>query len=401
MLPKLKDGFFKIKGNLTSLDNQPLSKAALVIILFLDLFILISIFNGLDEHTRQLAAPDDFIPYSCREVVINREWNPTNRTENLSNIIISHNSNYYLPAEKKKKNHHPICEPYLALFDQIKSDKKLAAIFEERQKFTREANELQRGIGAEKGAYDTSLLETIAKEKEGQANVDRIKKDVQTKTESLNTLRDQIAALELEINSNPTVRLLWEKLNNQDPSAREQLRADLRTAYFWYPLQRLGMQILFLLPLFIIFYIWNNASVRKSRGIQSLVSAHLLVISFIPIFCKIVETIYDILPKKLLYRLIELLESFKLIAIWHYLMIALGVAAALFCIYIFQRKIFSREKLLERRIMKGQCQQCGKLLPKSSQACAFCGFNQYKVCTSCDKPTFVFGKHCRNCGKAQ
>jgi hypothetical protein len=400
VLPKLKDGFLKIKGNLTSLDDQPLSKAALIIILFLDLFILISIFNGLGEHTRQLAAPDDFIPYSCREVVINREWNPSNRTENLSNIIISHNSNYYLPPERKK-NHHPICEPYLALFDQIKSDKELAAVFEERQKFAREANELQRGISAEKGAYDTSLLETIAKEKEGRANVDRIKKDVQVKTESLNTLRGQIVALELEINSNPTVRLLWERLNNQDRSAREQLRADLRKAYFWYPLQRLGMQILFLLPLFIIFYIWNNASVRKNRGIQALVSAHLLVISFIPIFCKIVETIYDILPKKLLRKLIELLESLKLIAIWHYLMIALAVAAALFCIYIFQRKIFSREKLLERRIMKGQCQQCGKQLPKGSQACSFCGFSQYKPCTSCDKPTFVFGKHCSHCGKAQ
>jgi hypothetical protein len=400
MLARMKNGFFKIKGNLTSLDNQPISKAALVIILFLDLFILISIFNGLDEHTRQLAAPDDVIPNSCREVVINQEWNPTNRTENLSNIIISHNSNYYLPAETKK-NHHPICQPYLALFDQIKSDKELTAVFEERKKFVREANKLQRGISAEKGAYDTSLLETIAKEKEGQPNVDRIKKDVHGKTESLNTLQGQIAALELEINSNSTVRLLWEKLNNQGRSAREQLWADLRKAYFWYPLQRLGMQILFLLPLFAIFYIWHNASVRKNRGIQSLVSAHLLVISFIPIFCKIIETIYDILPKKLLRKLIELLESFKLIAIWHYLMIALAVAAALFCIYIFQRIIFSREKLLERRIMKGQCQQCGKLLPKGSQACSFCGFNQYKLCTSCDKPTFVFGKHCNHCGKAQ
>jgi hypothetical protein len=396
----MKDGFSKIKGNLTSLDDQPLSKAALVIILFLDLFILISIFNGLDEHTRQLAAPDDSIPYSCREVVINREWNPTNRTENLSNIISSYSNSYSLPAERKKPL-HPICAPYIALFDQIKSDKELASVFDERKKFAREAGELKRGISAEKGAYDTSLLETIAKVKEGGAIVDRIKKDVQAKTEALNTLQGQIAALELEINNHPTVRLLWEKLNNQDRSAREQLRTDLRKAYFWYPLQRLGMQILFLLPLFIIFYIWNNASVKKSRGIQSLVSAHLLVISFIPIFCKIVETIYDILPKKLLRKLIELLESFKLIAIWHYLIIALAVAAALFCIYIFQRKIFSREKLLERRIMKGQCQQCGKQLPKGSQACSFCGFNQYKVCKSCDKPTFIFGKHCSNCGKIQ
>ncbi len=400
MLARVKDGFFKIKGNLTSLDNQPISKAALVIILFLDFFILTSIFTGMDQHTRQLASPDDSIPSFCRDVVINQEWNPTSRTENLSNLIISYTNSYYPPAETKK-DWHPTCAPYLDLFDKIKNNKELAAVFEERKKFNREAQELQRQINTEKGAYDTSLLETIAKQEEGQANVDRIQENLQAKTESLNTLRGQIAALELEINNNPTVRLLWEKLATQQQAARTQLRADLQNAYFWYPLKKLGMQILFLLPLFAIFYLWNSASVRKIRGIQTLVSAHLLVVSFIPIFFKIIETIYDILPKKLLQSLIELLESLKLIAIWHYLVIALAIAAALFCIYIFQRKIFSREKLMERRIMKGQCQQCGKLLPKGSLACSFCGFSQYKSCSSCDKPTFVFGKHCSNCGTAQ
>ena len=122
--------------------------------------------------------------------------------------------------------------------------------------------------------------------------------------------------------------------------------------YFWYPVKRLGMQMLFLLPLFAIFYVWNNASIRKSRGIQALVSSHLLVVSFIPIFFKIIETVYDIIPKKLLKKLIDLLESLKLVAIWHYFVIALAVAAALFLIYIFQKKLFSREKLIERRIAK-------------------------------------------------
>lgn len=400
MLIKLRNGFSTIRGNLMSLDNQPLGKAALIIILFLDLFILISIFDGLEDHTRQLASPDDYIPYSCREVVINREWNPTNRTENLSNIITTYSNRYYQPEEEKKKR-HSICAPYLSLFDQIKSNKELAAVFDERKKFDREAKELQQGISAAKGAYDTSLLENIAKQKEGRANVDQIKKDLQMKTEALNTLQGQLAALELEINTNATVRLLWGMLDNQQQTAREQLRADLRNANFWYPLQRRGMQMLFLLPLFAIFYAWNNASIRKSRGIQTLVSAHLLVVSFIPVFFIIIETIYDLLPKKLLRKLIDLLESVKLIAIWHYLMIALAVAAALFCIYIFQKKIFSREKLIERRIMKGQCQNCGKQLPRGSQACSFCGFSQYKPCSSCNKPTFVFGRHCSNCGKPQ
>jgi hypothetical protein len=159
------------------------------------------------------------------------------------------------------------------------------------------------------------------------------------------------------------------------------------------------MQLIFLLPLFGIFYAWNALSIRKNRGVQTLVSSHLLAVSFIPILCKIFETIYGIIPKKLLKQLIDLLESLKLVAIWHYLIIAVAVVAALFLIYIFQKKLFSREKLLERRISKGECQQCGKHLPAGAHACPFCGFTQFKPCGHCYKPTHVHGKFCRECGK--
>jgi hypothetical protein len=394
----MKDGFSKIKSNLTSLDNQPLSKASLIIILFLDIFILASIFDGLDKHTRQLSSPDEYIPYSCREIVVNRDWNPTNRTDNLSDIIRSYNNRYY-QIEEKKKERHPVCAPYLDLLDQMKNNKELIDLFEDRGKFDREAKDLLRDINNLKGAYDTSLLETIAKQKQGQANVDTLKKDIQAKTNALNTLRAQIEAAEQKINGNEKVKLLWKKLETLQSADREKLKSDLRIMYFWHPVKRLGMQMLFLLPLFAIFYIWNNVSIRKNRGIQTMVSSHLLVVSFIPIFFKIIETIYDIIPKILLKKLIDLLESLKLVALWNYLVIAVAIAVALFLIYIFQKKFFSRDKLMERRIAKGLCQQCGKHLPPGSNACPFCGFAQFKTCGTCNQPTPVYGKYCKACGE--
>ncbi len=400
MFGMMKDTFAKIKSNLTSLDSQPLSKAALVIILFLDIFILASIFDGLDKHTRQIPSPDEYIPYPCREMVINREWNSTNRVDNLSGIIVSYNNSFY-QREEKKKERHPACAPYLDLLDRMKNDKELIALFDDRGKFQREAKDLQRDIDNLKGAYDTSLLEAIAKQKEGQAEVNNIRKDVQAKSNSLNTLRAQIEAAEQKINGNGTAKLLWEKLEALRSSDRETLKADLRSIYFWYPVKKLGMQMIFLLPLFAIFFIWNNASIRKNRGVQTLVSSHLLVVSFIPIFFKIIETVYDIIPKKLLKKLIEMLESLKLVALWNYLIIATAVIAALFLIYIFQKKLFSRDKLIERRITKGLCQQCGKLLPPGSQACSFCGFLQFRTCSACNQPTLIYGKYCKACGKEQ
>lgn len=395
---KFKDKIGKIKTYLTNLNDQPLSKAALVIILFLDIFILIAIFNGLDQHTRQLSSPDEYIPNSCREIVINRHWSPTNRTDNLSQIIISSLNNYYR-IEEKTKERHPVCGPYNDLFDQIKNDKALTGIFEDRNKAVHEAKELQRRIDSLKGAYDTSLLETIAKQQEGQTKVDAIRNDFQQKISALNILKNRIASLEETISGDVKVKRLWERLQGLQEQDRETLLSDLRSLNFWYPLERLGMQMLFLLPLFAVFYAWNNASIRKNRGVQTLVSSHLLGVSFIPIFCTIIETIYDIIPKILLKKIIDLLESLKLVAIWHYLVIALAVAAALLLIYIFQKKFFSQEKLIERRISKGECQHCGKHLPAGSQACPFCGFAQFKSCRNCNNLMHVHGKYCRECGK--
>ena len=395
---RFKDKLGKIKTHLTSLDDQPLAKAALVIILFLDIFILIAIFNGLDEHTKQFSSPDEYIPNSCREIVINRRWNPTNRTDNLSQIIISTSHRYY-QIEEKKKGRHPVCVPYIDLLNQIKNDKALTSIFEDRNKSEREAKELQQGIDNLKGAYDTSLLETIAKQQESQTKVEATKNDFKQKTSALNILKNRITSLEQTINGDAKVKLLWERLQGLQEQDRQKLITDLRRLNFWYPVKRLGMQMIFLLPLFAVFYAWNNTSIRKDRGVQTLVSSHLLGVSFIPIFCRIIETIYEIIPKILLKKIMDLLESLKLVAIWHYLVIALAIAVALFLIYVFQKKLFSREKLIERRISKGECQHCGKHLPAGSQACPFCGFVQFKACSNCNKLMHVHGKYCRECGK--
>lgn len=400
MLGSMKSRLGKIKANLTSLDSQPLGRASLIIMLFLDIFILISIFDGLDKHTRQISSPDEYIPSSCREIVISRDWNPSNRMDNLSGIILSFNNSYY-PPEERKHDHHAVCKPFIDLLDQIKTDKELTALFDDRGKFQREAYELQRDIDNLKGAYDTSLLENISRQREGGANVDTIQKEVRSKAGSLNTLRARIASLEQKIDGNAKVGRLWGLLEGLRPADREKLKSDLRARNFWYPVRKLGMQMLFLLPLFAVFSVWNTASIRKGRGIQILVSSHLLIISFIPIFFKLIETVYDIIPKKLLKKFIDLLESLKLVALWNYFLIFTAVAAALFLIYLFQRKLFSKEKLLERRIAKGLCQQCGKHLPAGSQACSFCGFAQLKTCSACNQPTFVYGKFCRACGKPQ
>lgn len=395
---KLKGKFCTIRTHLTSLDDQPLGKAALTILIFLDIFILASIFDGLDAHTKQLSSPETYIPHTCRQIVVDQQWNSNNRIDNLARIVTASSTSYYR-VEEKKQDLHPVCAPYTGLVDQIKIDRALVGILEERKRLKLQAKELQGEIENLKGAYDTFLLEKIANTQERATRAAATKEEYVKKSEALETLKSRIATLEQSIDSDVKIKLLWERLQNLQEQDRQKLLSDLRTMNFWYPVKKLGMQMIFLLPLFMVFYAWNNASIKKNRGLQTLVSSHLLGISFIPILGKIIETVYDIIPKKLLKQLIDLLESLKLVAIWHYLIISLAVAAALFVIYIFQRKLFSHEKVIERRISKGECQQCGKRLPAESSACPFCGFVQYRPCTNCNNRMHVHGKFCQECGK--
>ncbi len=158
------------------------------------------------------------------------------------------------------------------------------------------------------------------------------------------------------------------------------------------------MEMLFLVPLLLVFYFWNSRSIVAGRQFQTLISSHLLVVALVPGLFKLLELTYDIIPRKLLKQVIEILVSLKLVAVWHYLMIGAAVLLALALIYLFQKKLFSREKLMLRRIAKGQCQNCGQRLAADSAHCPACGAGQYHPCRHCQALTHVHGNFCRACG---
>lgn len=398
MFKRLTAQMAQIGKNLTRLDDQPLGKAALVIIIGLDLFILVSIFDGLARHTAQLARPGEHIPPVCSHIVIDGDWNKTNRLERFAGVVVPYSTSGYRPVERSSIR-HPLCAPILAELDRIKNDKTLAGNFQEIHRLNRETRDLRGQIERLKGPYDTALLESIAKDKAKETRIESLKTEVNAKTTALNELTQRLAAAESAVGQDERVRRLWSLIEAVTQTDRERLRDDLRSLNFWYPLKRLGMEMIFLLPLIAVFYAWNAASIRRGRTVQVLVSSHLLVVTLLPVLFKLAELIYDILPKKLLQRVIEFLESLKLVALWNYAVIALAIVAALALIYVFQRKLFSREKMLQRRIARGQCQHCGRGLPPGSRTCPFCGFHQFTDCAHCHQPTYVYGRFCKECGQ--
>ena len=94
------------------------------------------------------------------------------------------------------------------------------------------------------------------------------------------------------------VKGFWGKIEKK-VTLSETLTSDLRKINFTYPIKRLGLRILFLLPVIILLFLWNSASIRKNRYLQTFISSHLLIVSFIPAFFEICQAVFDIIPRKL------------------------------------------------------------------------------------------------------
>lgn len=401
MIAALKHKYHALRQGLTRLDDQPIGAAALTVVLILDFFILSSIFNGLAEHTAQLDRPGDFIPPHCQSALIEQDWSDTDRLQRVAGLVARYRHNYMQAIpERAQRTQHPVCAPLTNTLRAIERDAALADALTTYQRTRGELGKLRGEHARIKGVYDTTLLESMARPDTPPRPVT----DMQARSADLAASVEQLVATEqaqaAELDAHPLMVQLYTTLAAVNDADRQALRSELRTRNFWFPLQRLGMELLFLLPLVAVFYFWNARSIAAGRPFQSLVSSHLLVVVFIPVVFKLIELVYDIIPKKLFQHVIELLQALKLVAIWHYLVMALAIGAALFLVYILQKKLFSRQRLLERRIARGQCQDCGVHLPDGAQACTACGYRQYRDCAACGAPTYVHGRFCRSCGAA-
>jgi hypothetical protein len=378
-------------------ERQPLSRAALVILVFLDLFVLVSIFEGLEAHTRQLTTPAERFPAVCAEIAIERRWTETSRLERLAEAGARGADDD--PLRGGRRAVHPTCAPLVSAVEAAWRDEEVARALRARRRLQSELRELSDALSATRPAYDTVLLERMAAAPAVQAH-DAIQKDVREKTAALERARAHLGTIDVALEAMPRVTQVWARAGEVTEEDGRRLEADRRRTTFWFPVKRLAMELAFLLPLFAAFYAWGVRSARAGRGLQTLVSSHLLVVSFVPLFWKIAEAVHEVIPKRLLAKLFALLASLNLVGMWHYLVIAAAVAAALLLVWVVQRKLFSRERLLEKRIAKGLCQDCGKRLPPGARACPFCGFGQFTECPACRGSAHVHASHCAACGAA-
>ena len=299
MLISIRNKINSVRTALTNLDNHPIGKAVLTIVLFLDLFILMLIFQGLFDHTSQLSTPYEYIPQQCRNIVIDEDWNENNRLIRTARIVSSYRGSYVYVNEKNRNHEvHPICAPISKLLRSMENDKNLSGNLSALLRLRDQAVQVRSELERTRRAYDTSLLEVIADQNIVKENTASLKRQTSALIKKLNTLTNKEAASVSQLMQHQYISELFSVIEASSNENRDILLEELRNLNFWHPVKRLGMEMIFLLPLVIIFYLWNARSITASRPYQKLVSSHLLVVVFIPVIFKMIELVYDIVPKK-------------------------------------------------------------------------------------------------------
>lgn len=397
-----------------TINNEPLNRVSLGIILVIDLFILINVFTGLNDIAQWPLSPTQAYPcYTAwvsyrqptgEETALDRDYTliQSIATDPLVNMEgRGFRDRYAQTGQDKLGQVAPLCLEYGDYQDAIlqgESGDRLQTLGQ--QVARRETLEAENRTIREQ--YDSTLLEELAGQPpdqsinqvpaaEARATLDRNQGEIEQLTASINTLRQEII-------DQPDSQALLTFL--QTDSAFQAVEQGYNRAAFWYPSQQIGLQGIFLLPLIVTAGAIHRHSQRRGYGLAALLSWHLLVIFCIPLVFKLFEFLQAGVILAWFLDIVTVLLG-GLLFLVSYLYILLIPLVGFGLIKFFQRFVFNPRVQAANRVQKSRCIRCAHRLQPHDVHCPHCGYNQYHQCPHCHTPTYRYLPHCRHCGQAQ
>lgn len=395
------DLFFTKSRNI---NNEPVNKVSLTVIIIIDLFILINVFSGLDSISRWYLSPSQ--AYPCYDQWQNYQQDKNNDRDFLIvSEILNRVPNIPESYDKSPEGHlgkvSPICVDFASLKNKINqpNNKLIFTTIEDKQKQVTSLEEKNRIIRTQ---YDSSLLEKIAGQPSNlsinEVEAQKAKQELDKNNLNLNNLKTEIKELKQQLLATPETVSFLSLLNSKIKF--NEVKQGYEKASFWYPSIQIIFQLIFLLPLIFISLLVHKLSIAKGYGLLTLMSWHLLVIFFIPLLIKIFEFLQVGVIFEFLFDIISVIFG-GLVFLINYLYIFLIPAIGFGIIKFFQQIVFNPKTQASKRVEKSRCLNCGKKIHNDHSHCPHCGYAQYVECPHCHNLTYKFMPYCYHCGTAQ
>ena len=391
-----------------TINNEPLNKVSLIVIILIDIFILINVFTGLDDISRWYISPNK--AYPCYS-----EWQDyrTKTTKDKdyeivrlslpsdTNNQLSFQRNYQQAEAGHLGKVSKTCLQYADYKDKINNPEKqqiIKTIDQKQAKISR----LEQDDRTIKAQYDSTLLEKIAgqdrQQSINQVSAEKAKQALEQNNRQISTLKQENSTLKNELLTKPE-SISFIAFIKDDNQFRE-VDKGYKKASFWYPSIQLAFQSFFLIPLILIALSVHKFAQGRGYGLISLISWHLLVIFFIPLIVKIFEFLQIGVIFKFLFDIISAIFGGLLFLI-SYIYILLIPIIGFGIIQFFQKFVFNAKVQAASRVQKSHCVNCAKKIRDIDTYCPHCGYNQYIECQNCHNLTYKHLSYCKHCGTSQ
>lgn len=421
-LRRMLSRFFR---NSRQINNEPLNKVSLIVIILIDIFILSNTFQGLNEISQWPMSPS--LAYPCQvEWQSYRQENKETRDSTILRKTLANQPTltpdiFAKPAEldnspaamtsfrqryQQSEQAHlgkvsPTCLSYGALQDQVTNpeNKALQQKIDQKQK---EILTLQNSSAQIRGQYDSTLLDEIAGQSPDQSintvAASAAKQKLDDNNNKAFALKQEIKALEQQVLKNPNSVEFLKFL--QDEPQWKTFDKSYQKAEFWHPHRQLLFQALFLLPLLGLTLAIYRFCQRRGYGLAALISWHLLVVFFIPFVFKLFELLqFGPIFVAISNFILEIAQG--MIFLVRYAAILTIPLLGFGLIRFFQRFVFNPKLQAANRVQQSRCIRCAKRLAPHEHHCPHCGYHQLTNCPTCHEPTYKHLPHCKNCGASQ
>ncbi len=397
-----------------TINNEPLNRMSLVVIIFVDLFILTNVFTGLDDISRWHLSPAQAHPCysewnSYHQTTGNKDYDivrkaaiaQTNENMDGSDPKLSTRETYEQDAKNHLGNIASICLDYAEIRDKVNTpeNRKIVSTIDRQQV---DIGKLEAANQTIKSQYDSSLLEKIARQTRdrsiNQVGAEKAKQTLDQNNLKISGLKLETTNLKNILVAKPESIAFTSLL--KDNTKFSPLKSSYRQASFWYPSIQFGFQAAFLFPLILGASLINNFAQRRGYGLIALISWHLLVIFLIPLLFKVFEflqvgVIFTWISE-FIYRIFG-----SLLFLISYIYILLVPLLGFGLIKVFQKFVFNSKIQTATRVQQSQCINCARKIRASDIYCPHCSTYQLSECQTCHQLTYKGLPYCNQCGHAQ
>ncbi|MEA5617866.1 hypothetical protein VB711_08440 [Cronbergia sp. UHCC 0137] len=390
------------------INNEPLNKVSLIVIILIDIFILVNVFIGLNDISQWHLSPGQSYPCYSEWQNYRTQNNKDKNYEIIRQGLSGYQNNQYgfqkIYQEQKQGRLgkiSPICLDYAGSKDKIRSSEKQQIIrtIDNKQE---QINRLQQSNNNIRSQYDSTLLEKIAgqprEQSINQIGAEKARQTLDQNNRQISTITKEITQLKDQLLTKPESIDFLTVLKNENQF--NQVEAGYKQAAFWYPTIQLSFQSLFLIPLIFLALLVHNFAQNRGYGLIALISWHLLVVFFIPLILKVFEFLQIGVIFEFLSNLIgSLLGGLLFLISYVYILVVPLVGFVI--IKFFQRVVFNPKVQAVNRVQKMRCISCAKTIRHNDIYCPHCGYDQYRECHHCHELTYKGLAYCKHCGTLQ